>query len=291
MSSLLRSFQLSLPFIVAAHLPTPSQAQGPPADNIHTESIPQKYSLDEERALEHVMVHLVLIGDVSKSMDDVDRSKLQKGFATSLAFQEVLQQIDQGGVYAISIIYYANNAEHADTRIVKTRKQALEFAAEHFWDVEKDQPMTLPDLGTNTNLYKAYELTNNLFLNEKKYGFHSMTRSIVVASDDLSAGDDALELKNWTLYFEQQHKAVMFAVTIPTQSNPYNYRPGDYADVATYNSSMYEFYQDYVQTQNGAYYLTKDGGKQPLRKGEVARGDRPEDFGPIISSALRVSYY
>ncbi len=114
--------------------------------------------------------HAVFILDISKSVDALERENMMKGYALGLTSDEAMLHFDGSTSYALSVIFFAERASLPRTFFINNQEDVFKMVQEVFYDFEKDRNRGVPvNLGNTTDIGSALQMTNNLFLNEKKF--------------------------------------------------------------------------------------------------------------------------
>lgn len=209
-------------------------------------------------------MHTVFVVDISRSVDPWERMVMMEGYGKALTSKDAAAHFNSGLHYALSVIYFADYAVHQKTRIVRSSKEAGDFAKEVFWDFENNRPQLSPSsemVGTGTNILSAYKLTAKLYANEMEYGFKAQARSMIIAGDGANRKPDMCLTDCWTRRMAEHYGAVVYGIPILTKSVGMRYPFNE-------ESGLAQYYAEQIATPPGLYYQSPDGFKVPVKAGK-----------------------
>lgn len=277
--------RLSSFFVAAALVAAPAAAAD--IERPHPIYTPFPYVKNDTSAFP--AIHLILIGDVSASIDNEERERMLKGYAEALLSKDIVDQVSRSAVYAISLIFFAKKSKHIATEIIPTKEALQDFVSRHLWDAQTNRFALVPDLDSATNHFEALLSAYKLLRNERDYGFESMQRAIVVAGDGYevsrTAFDNVCSLRRRLSY---ERGAVIFALPLQDRHKPYR---GIWESTNTQdeNRSTYAFYRACIKSHDDAVFMW-NGVRKKLRPGDIKPAFESSDFTPVVSQAMRVLY-
>lgn len=233
---------------------------------------------------EIVDMHTVLVIDVSSSVDTAEYELMMQGYARALQSNEARSHFDSGLRYGLSVIFFGSTAQHTVTSVIHNSQDAAAFAEEVFYDSAKQQARAAPSLGSSTNIAAAYDTAQRLFDNEERYGFHAMTRSVVIAGDGEQSGmqDGESYIASLTRDIGTNHNAVVYGIPIVSSMEASLPQP--------IPTTLSAWYASAIATPKGLTY-TANGDHIPLRTGASLPSAGFEGIERAVGTALKLNMF
>lgn len=233
----------------------------------------------EKKHPEIVDMHLVLVVDVSNSMNAQEKRIVMEGYAKALVSPEAKSQFDSGLHYALSLVFYADKTKIMDTQIVRNSQEAASYVASYLWDPVKQAPHAEPPgLGTSTNTDLGLNASAELFRRELEMGFLSLNRSVVISGDDDGPSnydrDNAVRSK--TLMLAEQYGATVFGAPITFEDK---------------SEKILVYAKNSLRTPSGMISMGPDFAQVPVREGNAMPVSSAADMQAIVGQAMRLNMY
>lgn len=219
--------------------------------------------------------HVILVLDRSSSMDSTEQRVMMQGVNDAINSELAAMTLSSGQRYAFSFVYYAFDAKHSDTYFVDTQEAAKNMSAELIWDEATDSAKALPNLRDGTMLYSGLGKVKELIEREGDLGYESMSRSIVVFSDDPSSGKH-VDIRELSLSISEELGATIHGVALTQQGE---------------NAAVSQFFKKSVITPAGTSYNHPKGFSVALQPGFFQPAYKPEQVTTTVTTAMNLANF
>lgn len=156
--------------------------------------------------------HIVILVDVSQSVDATEYGLMMEGIARGLITDAAKEQFDSGAHYALSTVFFWGGAQVGHgTTIIRNSKEAEIFANEAFFDFATGKPYSRPYNSVNTSFVSAYVMASKIF---KAEPFVALSREVLVVADGVENSYDRWTLEAQKVILAQTYGAAISGVPI-----------------------------------------------------------------------------
>ncbi len=228
--------------------------------------------------------HTILVIDVSGSIDQNERNLIMEGYGRALMSEEVQSQFRSGLDYALSIVFFADRAFHAETQIIRSPEQAAAFANRFFYDFNEGKPRgAIGGVGSGTNIASPLNIAHDLFRAEQNYGFNALTRTVVIAGDGTSDVGSESDIAGKVQDLAQNLGATVFSIPIVT--------PQEAGAPFASPGSTRDYFARALTTPSGIKQQQHAGFSTPVLPGKSYPAAGFEGIGQAVAHAMRMNYY
>ncbi len=274
---------ISLPMFVLASSPD-AVAEPQPDRRPSVLATSNQPALPAGEELPYVDRHTVLVIDVSGSIDQNERNLMMEGYGRALMSEEVQSQFRTGLHYAMSIVFFADRAFHAETRVIRNPEEAAEFANRYFYDFTEGKPRgVIGGVGSGTNITSPLNIVRDLFNAEPNYGFRALTRTVVLAGDGTSDVGNEATIAGLVQQLAETRGATVFGIPIVT--------PAEAASPVPSPGSLTDYFARALATPQGLTHLNEGQYPTPVLPGRSYPAAGFEGIGQAVAHAMRMNFF